>query len=499
MVASLNMVSGAQDGETATAGGGGHDFDLVVIGGGPAGEKGAAQAAYFGKRVAIVEARHVGGAVVHTGTLPSKTLRETAIYLSGMRARGLYGVDYSFGREITVEDLFFRQRLIERSYLSLVEDNIARHRISMIMGTASLMDAHRVRVQREDATDVELRGEHILIATGSRPARPADVPFDDEFVYDSDSVLGLSRMPSSLIIAGAGVIGSEYATLFAALGVVVTLLDGGDRLLPFLDDEIREILCAQMTEAGIDLRFGVRTNAISVDRAKGCVRVQTHDGATLEADALLYCVGRQGNTDGLGLERIGVAPDARGRITVDDDFRTAAPSVMAAGDVIGFPALASTSMEQARVAVCHAFGFEYKRQVSALIPYGLYTLPEVSMVGESEDSLRASGTSYLAGRVRYHTNARAQIVGDDTGLLKLLFAPDDRRLLGVHIIGERATELIHVGQMCMQFGGTIDAFIDNVFNFPTISEAYKYAAYDGLQAIERAAGHAREAPRTLPA
>lgn len=458
-------------------------FDLVVIGGGPAGEKGAAQAAYFAKRVALVEEHAVGGAVVHTGTLPSKTLRETALYFSGLRQRELYGVAYTFERPITADDLFYREKLIERSHLDLVEENIERHRITLVHGRAELLDTHTVRVHEPGGDSRELRGEKILIATGSRPVRPASVPFDDACVHDTDSILKLTRLPHALAIIGAGVIGSEYATLFAALGARVTLVDRGARLLPFLDAEVSEILSQQMEAMGVRNLFGRGVDAISI-RSDGCVEATLDDATTIEADALLYCGGRRGNTDELGLEAAGVKTDARGRVIVDEHFRTSAPDILAAGDVIGFPALASTSMEQARVAVCQAFGFTYKRQVSSLIPYGLYTIPEVSMVGESEDTLREKGQPYLAGRARFVRNARAQIVGDTQGLLKILFDPNDRRLLGVHIIGERASEIVHVGQMVMQHGGTIDVLIESVFNFPTIAEAYKYAAYDGLQAIE---------------
>jgi NAD(P) transhydrogenase len=461
-------------------------FDLVVIGAGPAGEKGAAQAAYFGKRVAIVESGDLGGAVVNTGTLPSKTLRETALYLSGLRARNLYGVEYSFGRPISAEDLFYREKLIQRSQLELVESNIARHKVTLVAGRARLVGAHEVRVRARDGSETELSAEYILVATGSRPAHPANVPFDGTRIYDSDTILHLDSIPASLIVVGGGVIGSEYATLFGAMGLRVTLVDAGARLLPFLDSELCDVLARQMQECGVTVRCRIQTSAIAVDDDGRGVTATLSDGSELRAEALLYAIGRHGNTDGLGLEAAGIVPDGRGRIAVDEHFRTTAPSVLAAGDVIGFPALASTSMEQARVAVCQAFGFAYKRQVSSLIPYGLYTIPEVSMVGESEDSLRTAGRSYLVGRAMFRGNARAQIAGDTTGLLKLLFDPQTRALLGVHIIGERACELIHIGQMCMQFNGTIDAFIDNVFNFPTIADAYKYAAYDGLQALERA-------------
>ena len=457
-------------------------FDLVVIGAGPAGEKGAAQAAYFGKRVAVIEAASVGGAVVNTGTLPSKTLRETALYLSGLLTRGLYGIDYSFSRAIAIDDLFYRQKLVEASHLDLVHENLARHGITLIHGRGSLRDAHTVDVRNERAEVTPVRGEYILITTGSTPSRPRGVPFDGERVYDTDTVLQLQRLPSSMLIVGAGVIGSEYATLFAALGTEVTLVDRRERLLPFLDREFAEILTAQMQSVGVRLLFGRAIDALDVTTR---VSATLDDGTRVDTDAVLYCGGRFGATHDLALENAGIVADASGRIPVDEFYRTSAPSVLAAGDVIGFPALASTSMEQARVAVCQAFGFAYKRQMSSLIPYGLYTIPEVSMVGESEDTLTAKGAPYVVGRAQFERNARAQITDDTRGMIKILFDPDSRRLLGVHIIGERASEIIHVGQMCMQLGGTIDVLIDNVFNFPTLSDAYKYAAYDGLQALER--------------
>jgi NAD(P) transhydrogenase len=479
----------------------GASFDLVVIGAGPAGEKGAAQAAYFGKRVAVIESGNVGGAVVNTGTLPSKTLRETAIYLSGLRSRELYGIEYSFPREISADDLLFREKRVEQAHLGLVHENLDRHGIALIRGTAQLCDPHTVLVGNAGGGTARVRGEFILIATGSRPSRPSEIPFDGERVYDTDGILTLKRIPKSLVVIGAGVIGSEYSTVFAALGSRVTLVDGGERLLPFLDGELADILARQMQDVGVRILFGRKTKSIAIGDEQA-VSVVLDNGDELRAEAVLYCGGRLGNTDGLGLEHAGIATGPRGRIPVDEHYRTSSPTVLAAGDVIGFPALASTAMEQARVAVCHAFGFAYKRQVSSLIPYGLYTIPEVSMVGESEDSLQSSGTPYLVGRGYFDRNSRAQISGDTSGLIKLLFDPDNRRVLGVHIIGDRASEMIHVGQMCMQFNGTIDVFIENVFNFPTMSDAYKYAAYDGLQAIARrseqaATGELRPAARTI--
>ena len=460
-------------------------YDLLVVGAGPAGEKGAAQAAYFGKRVAIVEKGNVGGAVVNTGTLPSKTLRETALYLSGLRQRGLYGVDYTLNKEITVDDLFYRKKSVIRSHLDLVRENIARHKIELFRGVASIEDPCTVRVSRGDGNSFCLRGKYILIATGSQPHRAADVPFDGEYVYDSDSILNLKRIPSSLLVIGAGVIGSEYITVFAALGVPVTVVDGGERLLPFLDREIGDILLNEIQALGVRVMFGRRVEAIQVQQNEECVSVSLNGGEEVRAQAVLFCGGRSGKTEELGLEKVGVKMGPRGRIEVNEHFQTSVPNIYAAGDVIGFPALASTSMEQGRVAACHAFSIEYKQCVSSLVPYGVYTIPEISMVGESEDSLSQKDQDYLVGRASYRSNPRGQILGDTAGLVKLLFRPEDQKLLGVHIIGERASELIHIGQACMYFDGTLEFFIQNVFNFPTLSDVYKYAAYDGLGNLQR--------------
>ncbi len=460
-------------------------YDLVVIGAGPAGEKGAAQAAYFGKRVALIERGNVGGSMVNTGTLPSKTLRETALYLSGLAERGLYGVERSLTKDVTVRDLFYRRDLIAENQLKLIHENIDRHNIRFFQGTAALKDAQTVNVRDADDRTVALRGGCILITTGGRPHRPAEVPFDARYVYDSDDILELERIPSSLIVVGAGVIGSEYATVFAALGLPVTLVDAGSRLLPFIDGEIAYILQQRMRELGVELRFECRVESVRVEPENDRVSVCLASGEEIHANALLWCRGRDANSGGLGLEALGIRTGRHGAIQVNDSFQTAVPNIYAAGDVIGFPALASTSMEQARVAVCHAFCFEYKKEVSSLIPYGIYTIPEISMVGESEDSLRASGEEYLVGRASYRINPRGQIIGDTSGLVKLLFRPADQRLLGVHIIGEHASELIHIGQACLFYGGTIDFFIQSVFNFPALSDLYKYAAYDGLGNLQR--------------
>ena len=463
----------------------GNRYDLVVIGAGPAGEKGAAQAAYFGKRVAIIEAREVGGSAVNTGTLPSKTLRETALYFSGFKQRGLYGIDYTFDRDVTVDDITYRKKTVVATHQELVRENIERHGIDTFAGEASFVDPSTVRVTLRDGGTVDLAAEVVLIATGSRPNRPPDIPFDGRFVYDSDDILQLAALPRSLAVIGAGVVGCEYATLFAAMGVEVTLVDSGERLLPFIDHEVSDVLQGAMQKAGIDHVAGRRVASLAVRPGEAGVDVTLSDGDTRQTEAVLFCGGRTSNIEGLELERIGVTTSGRGKIDVDDHFRTSVPNIYAAGDVIGFPALASTSMEQARVAICHAFGFEYKQAMSPLVPYGLYTIPEVSTVGTPEQTLIERGEPYVVGRAFYRGNPRGQIVGDSSGLLKLLVEPETQRLHGVHIVGELATELIHIGQACMYHEGTIDFFIQNVFNFPTLSDMYKYAAYDALGNIQR--------------
>ncbi len=454
------------------------EYDLIVIGSGPAGEKGAAQAAYFGKSVAIVERDlRLGGASTNTGTLPSKTLRESALYFSGLRQRGLYGIDYSLKENLTVADFLHREKQVVAIHRDLISTNIARHGIDLIGGEASFEDPRTLLINHE-GDEQRLIGSHFLIATGSRPHRPAEIPFDDQVICDSDSVLGMDRIPRSLLVVGGGVIGCEYASTFAALGVRVSLVESKDRLLPFLDAEISEQLRAGIEKLGVTMCMEDRL--ASIVRTGDSIRAELRSGKVIEADRALFAAGRRGCTSGLGLERAGVAEDGRGRIEVNEHFQTTAPHIYAAGDVIGFPGLAATSMEQGRVAVCHAFQFRYKTHVSSMLPFGIYSIPEVSAAGETEESCKAKGIPYEVGRARYENNARAQIVGDTHGLLKLVFSPDDLSLLGIHCVGEGATEIIHLGLMVMTSGGGIDAFIEAVFNFPTLSEMYKYAAYDGL-------------------
>ena len=466
-----------------------YHFDLLVIGAGPAGEKAAAQAAYFGKRVAIVEKeRQLGGACVNTGTLPSKTLRETALFLSGFRQRQLYGFSFDAGENVSVSRFMSRQEPVCGGEIQRIHGNLARHHVTLLWGTAHFVDEHTIEIAMRDGTaQKRVTADVILIATGSSPFRPANIPFDDHDVDDSDSILKLDRIPRTMTILGAGVIGCEYATIFAPLGVQVTLVEPRAQMLPFLDQEISGLLVAKLAEIGVKLITKAEAKAVVKD-VDGLIHTTLSTGEGLVSEKLLYAAGRNGNTRGLGLETIGVETDKRGLLKVDEHFRVAGARggrVYAAGDVIGFPALASVSMEQGRVAVCHAFELKYKTKVSEHLPYGIYTIPEVSMIGETEESCRVKEIDYVVGRARYKDNARAQIVGDADGLIKLVVRASDQVLLGVHIIGERATELVHVGQMVIHAGGSIDTFIYEVFNYPTLSEMYKYAAYDALGALAR--------------
>ena len=459
-------------------------FDLVVIGCGPAGEKAGAQAAYFGKRVAVIErASHVGGASINTGTVPSKTLRESALYFSGLKQRGLYGIDYSLKEGLTVHDFMHHAKAVVERERKRTLKNLELHHIELIRGQAAFEDGHTIAVSGPQGTR-RLRGEVILIATGSKPHRPAEIPFDDIDVFDSDTFLHMDKIPESLAVVGGGVIGCEYASMFTALGVKVTLVDGRERVLPFLDAEISECLQERLTHLGMRFCFNERLDKL--ERAPRGVRLTLKSGKTLEAEKALFAAGRRAAVDGLALEKAGLAVNARGYIEVDAHYRTAVPHIYAAGDVIGFPALASTSMEQGRVAICHAFGLKYKERVASMLPMGIYTIPEISAAGETEESCKEKKLDYIVGRARYANNARGHIMGDTTGLLKLIFARADKKLLGVHMIGESATELIHIGMMVLDNGLTIDEFIQQVFNYPTLSEMYKYAAYDGLGNL---AGH----------
>jgi NAD(P) transhydrogenase len=458
-------------------------YDLVVIGSGPAGEKGALTAAFFGKKVALVEKSElVGGAVANTGTLPSKTLRETALALSGFKARELYGVDLSLRREATVADFMHHEKVVAATERSRIHRYLESQRVELIRGTGSFVDAHTVRAAGPQG-ERTLRAATVLVATGSSPFRPKEFAFADERICDSDQILHLSRLPKTMVIAGAGVIGSEYACTFAALGTKVHVVDGRDRLLPVLDDEVSAALSRTMDGLGIVFHWNERVTTCEAPAGGGDVTLTLSSGATLAADTVLVAAGRTSNTESLGLEAAGVKLGARGLIPVDAQYRTNVPHIYAAGDVVGAPALAATGVEQARVAMSHAFDLGFKSELAPVLPYGIYTIPEVSMAGDTEASLREKKIDYVAGRALYRENARGQIIGDRHGFLKLLFRRSDRTLLGVHVIGEQASEVIHVGVAAMLMGAGWDLFNRICFNYPTLGVLYQRAAYDAAERL----------------
>lgn len=454
-------------------------YDLVVIGSGPAGEKGAAQAAYFGRHVALVEKNPLlGGAAANTGTLPSKTLRETALYLSGFRQRDLYGVEFALTREATVRDFLYREKLVTGSERERIRENLRRHGVCVVNGEASFLGPNTIAITAPGSSPREVTGSVFLVATGSFPYHPPQFPFNDPRVYDSDTVLDLAEIPSSLAVIGGGVIGCEYACIFAALGVNVTLVESKERLLPFIDIELSTTLRARMLALGITVVMPDRV--ASVEARDTALTLTLRSGKVVFASTLLVAAGRTGQTTELNLESLGIEIDERGNVKVNERYQTAVPHIYAAGDVIGFPALASTSMEQARLAMVHAFDLRYKTALAPVLPYGIYTIPEVSMAGGTEESLMAEGVDYVAGRATYAGNARGQIIGEGGGFLKLLFSRKELRLLGVHIIGEQASELVHIGLTALLTGATADLFLQTCFNYPSLSEAYKYATYDAL-------------------
>lgn len=455
-------------------------FDLVVIGSGPAGEKGAAQAAWFGKSVCLIEREpELGGAMVNTGTVPSKTLRETALTLSGLRSRDLYGVDLSIRREATVADFMRHERNVVAQERGRIERNLDAHKVTRVTGTASFLDPHTIAVDPGDGPAHTVTAGVVLIATGSSPRRPPELfPPGEARVFDSDTILHLTTMPRRLVVVGGGVIGSEYACTFAALGVQTTIVDRGERLLAFLDHEVGDALQGSMAALGVQLRHKERV--ASLESHPDEVVLQLASGARLGADAVLIAAGRISNTAGLGLELAGVEVGERGLVQVDRSCQTNVPHIYAAGDVVGFPALASTSMEQAHVAMVRAFGKRYKTSVAEVLPYGIHTIPECATAGATEESARKAGVDYVVGRARYADNARGRIIGDERGFLKLLFRRGDMRLIGVHLVGEGAIELVHVGAMALLTGATADTFIRACFNYPTLGELYKYATYDAM-------------------
>jgi len=452
-------------------------YDFIVIGSGPAGQRAAIQAAKLGKRTAIVDRQTMlGGVSVHTGTIPSKTLREAALYLSGWDQRGLYGQNYRLKNNLTIDDLMQRLHITLQHETDVIQNQLSRNNVDIIEGTASFVDEHTISVERIDGGIEQYKSDYFLIAVGSRPVRPEGIPFDDEHVFDSDGILRIKRMPSSLVVVGAGVIGVEYASIFSTLDTKVTLLDGRDSMLGFLDTEVVDELTHSLRDRGISIRLGE-----NVDTIENCdnqhVLVTTQSGKRLSADMVLFAAGRIGSTWALQPDHAGIKVDERRLISVNENFQTNVPHIYAAGDVIGFPSLASTSMEQGRLAANHAFNGT-DTNMAKNFPFGIYAVPEISMVGATEQELRKNNISYEIGVARLRETARGQIMGLSEGILKLLFSIDDKRVLGVHIIGEGATELIHIGQAALVLDGTLDYFIDNVFNYPTLAEAYKVAALD---------------------
>jgi NAD(P) transhydrogenase len=460
-----------------------YDYDLIVIGGGPAGEKGASKAAYYGKRVALIErAPYLGGAGINTGTVPSKTLRESALYFSGLRQRGLYGIDYSLKENLSIKDFMYRERLVVENERQLIEQTMRRHNITVLHGEGSLKDVHTVQVKSADEEKV-ISGEIILIATGSSPHNPPEIPFDPKLIYDSDTILHMDHIPKTMAVIGGGVIGTEYASIFTALGIEVTLIEPRGRIVSFLDSEIGTCLMDQLKELGLRFIFDDRMTVIETHGDH--IQLTLEKGGVLDFEVALIAAGRQSNVKGLGLEGIGLKLGERGLILVDENFKTNIPNIFAVGDVIGFPAMASTSMEQARAAIVHAFDLEYKEKLAPFLPLAVYAIPEVSSIGLTEDECKAQDIPHLIGRAYYKENARGQIIGDLGGMLKLVFSPINKKLLGAHIIGEQASELIHIASHVMLTGGAIDAFIEAVYNYPTLADSYQYAAYDGLANLEK--------------
>jgi NAD(P) transhydrogenase len=456
-------------------------YDLVVIGGGPAGEKAAVAAAFFGRRVALVEAAPAGpgGATVHTGTLPSKTLRESALYLAGFRRRELFKTDPEpFAGQPSAADLTRRLSTVRALQTRQVLSNLSRHGVELVPGCGSFVDPHTVQVN-----DRVLTTEFVLVATGSTPRRPPGFDFRDPEVFDSDTILGLDRVPESLAIVGGGVIGTEYASVFATLGTSIRVIDAAPRLLGFLDAEISDALMDAMRKQGIMLKLNDEVTRL--ERKGADLVITLKSGATDVVDRVLVSAGRSGRTDGLGLAAIGVERDDRGLIRVDRDYRTSCPNVFAAGDVIGRPALASASIEQGRMAVYAMFGLASPTRDWSALPVGIYTIPEACACGPTEAQLVQDNVPYVIGRAFIRHNARGQLIGDMDGFVKLIFHRDTRRLLGTHLICDRATELIHIGQAVMRFGGGIDYFLETVMTYPSLSEAYKMAAYDALTELSK--------------
>lgn len=465
-------------------------YDLCVIGSGPAGQRAAVQAAKIGKRACIIERREVvGGVAINTGTIPSKALREAVLYLTGFKRRGLYGQSYAVKKDITIEDLTYWCQQVISNEIEVTRNQLMRNGVDLIVGTGSFEDPNRVSYRHGNQSGT-IEADNILIAVGTCPSCPAEVPFDSMHIVDADGLLGLPRLPRTMMVVGGGVIGTEYASMLQALGVKVTLIEGRDRLLGFVDAEIGEALQYHLRQSGMTLRL--HEHVVKVELIEASEHARSVDGklveATLEsgkvlrADTLLYAVGRQGCTDELGLEKVGLEADGRGRLKVNEHYQTTVPHVYAAGDVIGFPALASTSMEQGRHAACHMFELP-TQSTPELFPYGIYAIPEISMVGWTEDQLTEEDIPFENGIANYREIARGQLLGDEIGMLKLLVHQETRHVLGVHCIGTGATEMIHIGQAVMALKGTVDYFVSTVFNYPTLAECYKVAALNAVNKL----------------
>jgi NAD(P) transhydrogenase len=466
-------------------------FDLVVIGSGPAGQKAALNAAKLGKRVAIIDrSNFVGGVCIHTGTIPSKAMREAVLHLTAFNERAVYGNSYAVKQHITMSDLLYRSQYVVRSEVDVIRNQMSRNGVEMLFGDASFVDAHTIRIS-SPRDEMDVKGAHVLIAVGTEPARPRSVPFVPGKIIDSNGLLSMDHLPRSLIVVGGGVIGTEYACMLAAVGVKVTLIESRPRLLDFLDDEISESLQFRLRDIGIRLRLG--ETVAKIEQVGDHVEAELGSKKELRAEALLYTIGRQGATAALNLPAAGLSADERGRLKVNEFYQTSVPHIYAAGDVIGFPALAATSMEQGRLASGHMF-HQLTEAANPLFPYGIYTIPEISMVGATEQQLTQQNTPYEVGIARYREIARGQLIADAHGLLKLIFHQESRRLLGVHAIGTGATELIHIGQAIMAAGMPIDYFVESVFNYPTLAECYKVAALDGINRVRPAAETIIEIP-----
>jgi NAD(P) transhydrogenase len=463
-----------------------YDYDLLVIGSGPAGHRAAIQGAKLDKRVAIVEKRQVvGGTCINSGTIPSKTLREAALRLSGYRERGIYGASYTVKQHITMSDLLFRVDQVIQNEIDVARHQLMRNSVDILNANASFIDPHRLRLEFvQDRVRQEVTAANVVVAVGTNAARDPHVPLDGENIFTSDDLLTVKALPKTLAVVGAGVIGLEYACMFAALGVRVTIIDQHKQLLTFVDREILDALVYHLRGNRAAFHLGETMTEVEPYRDEHGAHVRIHlaSGKQVVTEKVLYSVGRKGAVDGLDIGPAGLEADDRGRLKVNENYQTSVPHIYAVGDVIGFPSLASTSMEQGRLACCHAFGVA-TRSLPGLFPYGIYTVPGISMVGKTEEQLTSEGVPYEVGRAQYREIARGQILGDRTGLLKLIFHLETRQLLGVHIIGAEAAELVHIGQAVLGLGGRVDYFVDTVFNYPTLAECYKTAAFDGINRL----------------